>query len=253
MKALIRWGKTAGLIGGAVACSLLAGGLEALALTQEQIIEKLAAVPVFTITDAQGSPLVASPQNGEGQGAVAGVFLSQEDAQSFLNRVTQQDPEVAGNVQVTPVSLGQVYQLAQRSSQEAAGLQFAYFADDAQIQSAVELLQSSGQEISVDQFNGVPLFLARSTADGGYLTVTSEDQQVIPVYFEREGLQRLLDRVEQQQSDLAGNVEIQVVSLQGVIATMESSENPDLEQIMLIPPADSVEYIRSLQSGQSGQ
>ncbi len=250
MKALIRWGKTAGLIGGAVACSLLAGGLEALALTQEQIIEKLAAVPVFTITDAQGSPLVASPQNGEGQGAVAGVFLSQEDAQSFLNRVTQQDPEVAGNVQVTPVSLGQVYQLAQRSSQEDAGLQFAYFADDAQIQSAVELLQSSGQEISVDQFNGVPLFLARSTADGGYLTVTSEDQQVIPVYFEREGLQRLLDRVEQQQSDLSGNVEIQVVSLQGVIATMESSDNPDLEQIMLIPPTDSVEYIRSLQSGQ---
>lgn len=250
MKALIRWGKTAGLIGGAVACSLLAGGLEALALTQEQIIEKLAAVPVFTITDAQGSPLVASPQNGEGQGAVAGVFLSQEDAQSFLNRVTQQDPEVAGNVQVTPVSLGQVYQLAQRSSQENAGLQFAYFADDAQIQSAVQLLQSSGQDISVEQFNGVPLFLARSTADGGYLTVTSEDQQVIPVYFEREGLQRLLDRVEQQQSDLAGNVEIQVVSLQGVIATMESSENPDLEQIMLIPPADSVEYIRSLQSGQ---
>ena len=108
MKALIRWGKTAGLIGGAVACSLLTGGLEALALTQEQIIEKLAAVPVFTITDAQGSPLVASPQNGEGQGAVAGVFLSQEDAQSFLNRVTQQDPEVAGNVQVTPVSLVQV-------------------------------------------------------------------------------------------------------------------------------------------------
>lgn len=250
MKALIRWGKTAGLIGGAVACSLLTGGLEALALTQEQIIEKLAAVPVFTITDAQGSPLVASPQNGEGQGAVAGVFLSQEDAQSFLNRVTQQDPEVAGNVQVTPVSLGQVYQLAQRSSQEDAGLQFAYFADDAQIQSAVELLQSSGQEISVDQFNGVPLFLARSTADGGYLTVTSEDQQVIPVYFEREGLQRLLDRVEQQQSDLSGNVEIQVVSLQGVIATMESSDNPDLEQIMLIPPTDSVEYIRSLQSGQ---
>ncbi|MGP1383725.1 MAG: Tic22 family protein [Thainema sp.] len=253
MKALIRWGKTAGLIGGAVACSLLASGLEALALTQEQIIEKLAAVPVFTITDAQGSPLVASPQDGEGQGAVAGVFLSQEDAQSFLNRVTQQDPEVAGNVQVTPVSLGQVYQLAQRSSQENAGLQFAYFADDSQIQSAVELLQSSGQEISVEQFNGVPLFLARSTADGGYLTVTSENQQVIPVYFEREGLQRLLDRVEQQQSDLAGNVEIQVVSLQGVIATMESSDNPDLEQIMLIPPADSVEYIRSLQSGPSGQ
>ncbi len=250
MKALIRWGKTAGLVGGAVVCSLLAGGLEALALTQQQIVEKLAAVPVFTITDAEGSPLVASPQNGEGQGAVAGVFLSQEDAQSFLNRVSQQDPNVAGNVQVTPVSLGQVYQLAQRSSQEDAGLQFAYFADDAQVQSAVELLRSSGQDISVEQFNGVPLFLARSTTDGGYLTVTSDDQQVIPVYFEREGLQRLLDRVEQQQSDLAGNVEIQVVSLQGVIATMESSENPDLEQIMLIPPADSVEYIRSLQSGQ---
>jgi nickel transport protein len=249
MKALVRWGTTIGLIGSTIATSLFAGGLSALALTQQQIVEKLSSVPVFTITDAEGSPLVASPSTGEEEGAVAGVFLSRDDAQAFLERVSQQDPNIANNIQVTPVSLGEVYQLAQRSSESNAGLQFAYFPDQDQVQSAVSLLQSSGQEVSVEQFNGVPLFLARSADDGGYLTVTSGDEQVIPVFFEQDALQRLLDRVQQQQNDLANSIEVQVVNLEGVISTLESSDNPDLSQIMLIPPADSVEYIRSLQPG----
>jgi nickel transport protein len=74
MKALVRWGTTIGLIGSTIATSLFAGGLSALALTQQQIVEKLSSVPVFTITDAEGSPLVASPSTGEEEGAVAGVF-----------------------------------------------------------------------------------------------------------------------------------------------------------------------------------
>lgn len=254
MKKLFRRGTTIGLVSGAVIGSIFAGGLRALALTQEQIAQKLAAVPVFTITDANGSPLVASPSSEEegGPNSVAGVFVSREDAQNFLQRVSSQNPAIASNVQVTPVSLGEVYDLAQRSDSQNAGLQFAYFAEREQVQSAVSLLQQQGQQVSVEQFNGVPLFLAKAGNEGGYLTIARGEQQVIPVFFEEQALQNLLTRVREQQPDLAGSIQVQVVNLEGVIETLEQSNNPELNQIVLIPPADSVEYIRSLQQ-QSGQ
>jgi hypothetical protein len=251
MKKLVRWGTTAVLIGGAVAGSLFTGGLRALALTQAQIVEMLSAVPMFTITDSNGSPLVASPASAEGdQGSVAGVFVSREDAQAFLQRISSQNPEIANNVRVTPVSLGEVYQLATASANQNSGLRFAYFAERDQVESAVQILRQGGQQVSAEQFNGVPLFLAKAGADGGYLTISQNGEQVIPIFFEREGLQRLVDRVRQQQPDLATSIEIQVVNLEGVIQTLESSNNPELSQVILIPTADSIEYIRSLQPNQ---
>ena len=50
-----------------------------LALPQEQILQKLGPVPVFTITDSKGAPLVASVPNAKNKAAVAGVFINQEE------------------------------------------------------------------------------------------------------------------------------------------------------------------------------
>ena len=62
----------------------------------------------------------------------------------------------------------------------------------------------------------------------------------------------MLARLGQQQPDLAASVQIQVVNLQGVINLLRSSDDQQLNQIVLIPPQDSLEYIRSLQN-QSNQ
>jgi hypothetical protein len=42
---------------------------------------------------------------------VAGVFISQKDAQAFVERLKKEKPELGQTVQVVPVSLAEVYKL----------------------------------------------------------------------------------------------------------------------------------------------
>lgn len=251
MKTLIRWSATLGVLGGVLLGSLVGFTSQVLALTNEQVAERLRSVPVFTLTDAEGSPLIASPVEGETGPPVAGVFISQQDAQTFLDNLRQSNPSLARDVQIRPVSLAEVYQLALQADAQSEPMEFAFIPIQQEVQTARSLLQESGQ--SADQFRGVPLFLARSGGEnGGYLTMRQGESQVIPLFFKREELQVLLDRVRQQQPNLASEISIQVINLEGLIQTLQSSENSELNRIILIPPSESVEYIRSL-SPQQGQ
>ena len=246
MNKLIRWGTSLGMIGGTIIGGMLAMTLPAFALTEAQLLEKLTVVPMFTVTDASGAPLVANitSPDGEDTFSVAGVFVSHADAEDFIERV-QQGEETSG-VQITPVSLAEVYSLQRRSDEAEAGLIFQYLPNADDVNFAVNLLQEAGEEITAEEFSGVPVFLARSSADGGYLTVSQGEETVVPAFFDAEALESLIERAEAQNDDLVNTITIQVVNLSGIIATLENSENTDLEQLEFIPSQDEIEYIRSL-------
>ncbi|MEQ9354667.1 Tic22 family protein [Coleofasciculus chthonoplastes] len=243
MKSLVRWSATLGLVGTTLLGSFFGGNLRALALTEQQVMEKLQTVPVFTVTDGEGSPLVASIPNQNNQNeAVAGVFISQGDAEAFVERLKQEKPELGNQVRVVPVSLAEVYQLDQQSQNQPNGLDFAYIPVQRQVQSAQQLL-GQGQE-----FRGVPLFVAKGGQQGGYLTIQQEGQQVIPFFFDKEQLQNLVNRFKEQQPNLASSVQIQVVPLEGIINTLQTQDNPQLEQILLIPSQESLQFLRQSSS-----
>ncbi|EDX72959.1 Tic22-like family [Coleofasciculus chthonoplastes PCC 7420] len=243
MKSLVRWSATLGLVGTTLLGSFLGGNLRALALTEQQVMEKLQTVPVFTVTDGEGSPLVASiPSQNNQNEAVAGVFISQRDAEAFVERLKREKPELGNQVRVVPVSLAEVYQLDQQSQNQPNGLDFAYIPVQQQVQSAQQLL-GQGQE-----FRGVPLFVAKGGQQGGYLTIQQEGQQVIPFFFDKEQLQNLVNRFKEQQPNLASSVQIQVVPLEGIINTLQTQDNPQLEQILLIPSQESLQFLRQSSS-----
>jgi len=243
MKSLVRWSATLGLVGTTLLGSFFGGNLRALALTEQQVMEKLQTVPVFTVTDGEGSPLVASIPNQNNQNeAVAGVFISQRDAEAFVQRLKQEKPELGNQVRVVPVSLAEVYQLDQQTQNQPNGLDFAYIPVQQQVQSAQQLL-GQGQE-----FRGVPLFVAKGGQEGGYLTIQQEGQSVIPFFFDKEQLQNLVNRFKEQQPNLASSVQIQVVPLEGIINTLQTQDNPQLEQILLIPSQESLQFLRQSSS-----
>jgi nickel transport protein len=238
MKSFVRWSATLGLIGSTLLGSVAIGNLPALALTEEQIAQKLGSVPVFTVTDGEGSPVVASVPNGDEQAsAVAGVFISQEDAEAFVNRLKQENPELGNAVRVVPVPLAEVYKLDRESESQQSGLDFAYIPDQEQLESAQAIQQN---------FQGTPLFVARGGQEQGYLTIQQNGQQLIPFFFEKEQLENMVNRFKQQQPELASTVEMQVVPLEGVIQTLQNSDNEQLQNIVLIPSQESLEFLRSL-------
>ena len=232
IKSLIRRGTLIGMVGTAIVGTSLSS-LKALALPAEQVLQKLNPVPVFTIADEQGAPLVAS---GEDDAKVAGVFISQQDANNFVTRLESQNPDLASKVKVVPVSLGDVYKLAQENP-ESEGLNFAYVPNEAAVNDA--------KTVSGTQYEGgVPLFVAKGGEDNGYLTIEKDSQQVIPFFFEKQQLENMVEKFKTQKPDLAATVNIEVVPLEGVIQTLQDNDDPMLSKIVLVPSTESLQFLQ---------
>ena len=247
MKSIIRLAALS-LAGSLLIGSLFGNATRALALPQEQIMKILETVPVFALMNQQGGILLATPTQGDNKTPVAGIFIDGQDAQNFLNNLKQKNPQAANGAQVVPVSLAKIYQLSQEKKDQ---VQFVYVPHDAEVQAAQAILQQNGQQNT--QFQGVPLFTAQSSdAGGAYLTIQQGDHQIVPMFFSRQELQAVLDRLKQVEPALAQKMKIQVVNLEGVEHTLQSSNNQDLNQIQLDPADTSIQFVRTFQQANPG-
>ncbi|MBF2072482.1 MAG: hypothetical protein IGS50_01775 [Synechococcales cyanobacterium C42_A2020_086] len=83
--------------------------------------------------------------------------------------------------------------------------------------------------------------------------VYQDSQEIIPLFFERETLTPLLNRLQQSRPNLAAQITIEVLTLENLIQVLETSDNANLNHIVLIPPAESVEAVRSFANRPEGQ
>lgn len=205
-----------------------------------EILEKLDPIPVFTIADLEGAPLVTKVQNGT---KITGVFISQEDANDFVAQLDQTKPELADRVKVVPVSLGEVYRRIESDEAETSNLDLTYTPETEAIASATDILAKNGREYE----GGVPLFVARGT-DEGYLTFERDSKKVIPFFFDLEQLENFISKFEKDRPELVSTVQIEVYPLEGVIETFETSNVPLLNRIVLVPSSESLEFLESVNS-----
>lgn len=248
MKPLIRWSTTLTLVGSILFGSLFLNNLRALALTDEQVMERLATVPVFTLADGEGSLVVATFAEQENSAPVATVFISHQNAQNFLQNMQTNAPEMAEGVRVVPISLSRIYEIALAGQDDQENpLRVAFVPMQQEVDAALSILESSGQ--AVEEFPGVPLFIAKSGEgeNEALLTIRRGEQEVIPMYFSEDQLQAAIDALRESQPDLAAAVRIDVVPLGRLIENLRTSDNQELNQIYLVPPTETVEYIRTLQ------
>lgn len=245
---LARWGVTLSLVGTTFLGTVALTSMQARALPEQAVVQKLRQVPVFTIANAEGAPLVVEVADEEKKASIVGVFISKQAAEAYVEKLKSQNPEVGNVVQVVPLSLAEVYQRAQQNNEER--IVFELVPVKEQVDAALSLLRQEGQE--VERFPGVPLFFARGGEDGGFLTVKRGENQVVPFFFNKEDLQGMLDRVKESSPNQVPEIEIDVVNLLEVIRTLKTNEDPQLNQIVLVPSRESLEYVRSLQPPQNG-
>jgi hypothetical protein len=249
MKSLVRWSATFGLMGSVLLGQFLPGMNRAIALPPEEVMQKLESVLVFTITNAEGTPLVASVTNENQEASIISFFMSEQDAKQFVQKIHQQNPDLAGNTQVVPVSLAKVYELEQANANNPERIEFAFIPVQQQVQFAAEELRREGQEIpeanGMPLFNGIPLFYATIGPQQGYLTIEQNGQQMIPIFFNREQLESMLNRVRQQQPDLAPTIDVRVSNLDKVIEELENNDDPAVTKIVLVPSTETLQYIQS--------
>lgn len=240
MKSLLRWGTTLGVVGGTVLTSLFSFNLSAIALPEPEVAQKLTPIPVFTVADAQGSPLVASTDKNQ---KVAGVFMSRQDAQEFVNKLKTENAELGNQVSVVPVSLKDIYDLDLENADQKDGLDFTYVPAQAEVDIAKTILTQSGKEYK----GGVPLFVAKGGKEQGYLTVAQGEQQIIPFFFEKGQLEAMIARFKEEQPELASTVTVEVAYLEGVLEALHSEDNELLDKLVLVPSTESIQFLQSLQ------
>lgn len=250
MKRWSRWSQKVGISGVVALTTLLASVTQALALTNEQVADRLRSVPVFAITTPDGVPLVNQVENEAGETvAITDLYINSQDAEAFLQELQSNNPELAAQVEVRPLSLADVFTAIIGGNEEGNVPRFSLIPSEEEVVSAVTLMQEQGEE--VQEFEGVPLYYAEASgSDGGYLTITEGEQRVIPLYFEQDGLENLLSVVSESNPGLANSMEIQVTTLESLIGILLSEDSdPELNNIFLVPMVDSLEYIESQGDG----
>ena len=233
IKSLIRRGTTIGMISTAI-LGMSWSNLKALALPAEQVVEILNRVPVFAL-EHDGALVVGSKEGEETK--ITSVFISHQDANEYISsQVQSQNPDLASQVQVTLVPLGQLYQFAKDNPEENT-LKFNLVPNETAVNDAKTV---SGEEYQ----GGVPLFVATGGENNTYLTIEQNSEQVIPLFFDKEQLESRIEEFKTQKPDLAETIKIEVVPLEGMIGKLENEDDPVLSKIVFVPSTETTQFIQ---------
>ncbi|MEA5533285.1 Tic22 family protein [Crocosphaera sp. XPORK-15E] len=246
MKTLINWSLTLGLIASPLISTCLIQPVPVLALPQSEIVGLLSGIPVFSLLNAEGSPIARQVEDNK---TVIPVFMSQKDAQQLLNQLKQQSPDIGNLYTVQVLPLGTIYDTVRKSTSPNKRLLLQYIPTVTETEAAKKVASDNGQEYRGD----VPLYLVRMKSDRSYLTIEKDNKQVVPVFFERATVQEWIETVKKSKPDLAAEISIELVSLSDLIANLEQQDNALLKNIRFWPSEEMMQVIRANQKNPQNQ
>lgn len=197
-----------------------------IALSTEQVAEKLDGIPVYTVCNAAREFVLVS--NSSNQKSLALFCFSRSDAEALLQKVANQEPSVGRGAEIVAVSLNKVYKL------NAEGIAFRFLPDPWQVKNALEV-RAQKDDIR-RSFDGVPIFQSNN------LIVRSNDIRFSPIFFCKEDLDQALQTAFHQRQkvtpSLQVNTDIEVGSFENVLKKMEGDHADGLGwgDIVFIPP-----------------
>lgn len=236
MKSFIRRALALGALGTSLLSATLAAPGAAWALTQEQVAEKLSNVPVFVLGNESGLILISSVAE-EGESAEPSpslyVFMTEQDAETFLSRANEANPEFAPDARVGLTNLEKLYQETQADD----SLQVIYVPEQD------EATQAAALETNYQ--GGVPLFFARFE-DGSLAPVQQDNGETIfPMFFSRADLDSLLNDLAERNPEARAAISVGVLPLEAMLVEMQTSEDDSLNQIRLLPDSETINSIQN--------
>ncbi|HIK36111.1 MULTISPECIES: Tic22 family protein [unclassified Thermosynechococcus] len=273
MKRLAHLGVLAGLVSSLWLAPAISRYDIATALPEEQVLRILNNVPVFMITNDKGEPLtfeMPNPQDQSKKIQVFTFFINQQDAQTALNTIKTQQPDVGRVARVSAAALSGAVKIALESQKNPA-IGVDIIPSRPQLQAAVNLLKQSGDLVERDGkiltkdgrpfMGGTPLFFLADSKTGNPIAVEAQlrengqnrTQRFIPFYFDKTQLQREVDQARQQRPELAKDTGIRVVMLDNLVATMLSTNDPVAGQIQLVQTPEAIQFAMQQSGGNNAQ
>jgi len=218
------------------------------ALTEAQVLQRLNTIPVFTITDDKGVPLLGSSTQASKTKApqVLLFFLNPDDAKLTLNQIKKSNPTVGNKARIVIRSMNDAYEVIKKN-QSKKEIAFQIVPAKTSIDSARTILTSQGKP--TDKLPTVPVFFATGgkEKEQGLLTIEQNGKQLVPFFFEQKDLQAFIDKAKTQQPDVANATKIQVTSifqvLDSMVTTKDNKPNPDSERFTFVPARNAIKYV----------
>lgn len=219
-------------------CALMAAD-PALALSEQEILEKLESVPVFLIVNGEGQSLTASVDAENSQIEVPIVFLNSTEVEGFLEEAQSEGSAIAEGAQIAILPLDEVYEEA--SSQLESPDILVY------IPSASSVQQAS--QIAEQEVQGVPLYAAVDLEREQYL-LTGDN--TLPMFFSLADLQSQVSALIQSNPAIEDSIGVEVTTLETILMNM-SADDPEIDQVLelvqFVPSSQTLQYLESLTEG----
>ena len=238
MKSIIRWGLTLGILINPITNLSLMQPTPVVALPKSAIVDFLSGVPVYSVINQQGSPVGRQLDNGS---VVTPVFMSRREAEALLTELRRIDSEAASSYRIQMLPLSRIYKVARENSGNSTRLFLDYIPSTREANVARNLARENGQEYSGD----VPLYIAEIESEQSYLTIKQDDQNVVPIFFEKATIDQWIKSVVEAQPELGDSITISVISLSNLIANLEKNDNNFLRSLRFWPSEEMMQIIRS--------
>ena len=204
------------------------------------VTEKLNAVPIFLLSDENGSYLaIESPPPNQAEKVIS-LFFTLAAAQSFQKQLLATNLETARKVKVTTATLDAVYTRQLQEQSVSPSTVWRYVADSQEVAAAQKLL--APDSTNKPQPDDVPLFAARTTK--GYLTINQNGKTLIPIFFSFADLQTSLAALKRQSPFLAFVAQIQVLPLKSVLESLTTDAALSAGKIIFMPFPDAYEPLK---------
>ena len=246
IKSLIRWSATIGI----VAATVFGTGVnrfKALALPNEQILEILNPVPVFTIANKDGQAITITRKNETSEGnqeqTLLYVFMSPEDAKNYINTVVKkQNSELATDATVITLPLGYIFEESQKQENQDKGLLFTFIPTQQSQTTAQGILEEEGKEYQ----GGVPLFWIKDKTSGQPIPSfenENTEEPILRLFFEKNRLDAAIKESIQDDVDFDSNFKVEVTLLEQVIGALVQKDDEYLQQIRFVISGESQDFI----------
>ncbi|MBT9313914.1 Tic22 family protein [Leptothoe spongobia] len=242
MKARLK-GLLCGLIGAGLVSAALPM-LEVKALSQSELLEKLAAVSVYVVTNRDGVFITRQgdfPADGLGNIELLNVFFSESDAQSFAEKLIEADPNLRGNGSIGLTNLSAVYDFAAQESDLPRKLSFSPQAEDLRAAVAIDPNFLAGETTPP-----VPLFtIEDSEGNPIALAFGDSEETYISMFLSSRDAQGILDALNAGKPEL--QAQLSVYSLKDVSRSLVASDDAQYEKVRFFQSAEVINQNQTLE------
>ena len=233
-------------------CGLLGGGLvttsvlvsPAAALTEEEILEKMASVPVFVVADRSGGYVTSVadfPGDGVGNIALLRVFFEEADARTFVEQARARNPRFNQGGSVGLIDLATVHRIASEERDVPIRLLFVPQTED--LAAAREIDNSFGGRGAASI---VPLFKIQDGAGNPIALPFGDEASERPfgMFFSKDDADGTLQSIVANQPDLTSQLSIGVISLSNLRLELLNNDDDESRRVEFLPDSEVINYIQ---------